>query len=228
VTQLDTKALYLISYGLYVVGSGTGQKKNAQIANTVFQACSEPPVIMVCINKGNLTNELIRAGKSFSVSILEQDTPLNFIGGLGFKSGRDTDKLAGLNVKAGQTGVPIVTINALAYLEAEVLSEMDVVTHTAFAGKLVDAQVLKEGAPLTYAYYRSKKGTTPKAAPSYVEEKKQTMPFKKYKCSVCGYIYDPEQGDPDNGVPKGTPFEKLPDDWTCPVCGARKSEFEPI
>jgi rubredoxin len=47
----------------------------------------------------------------------------------------------------------------------------------------------------------------------------------KYVCTVCGYVYDPAEGDPDNGIDPGTPFEKLPDDWTCPVCGADKSQF---
>ncbi len=48
----------------------------------------------------------------------------------------------------------------------------------------------------------------------------------KYVCSVCGYVYDPEQGDPDNGIDPGTAFADLPDDWTCPICGASKDEFE--
>ena len=52
--------------------------------------------------------------------------------------------------------------------------------------------------------------------------------MNKYKCSVCGYIYDPAVGDPDNNIPPGTPFEKLLDDWTCPVCGATKQEFDKI
>ncbi len=51
--------------------------------------------------------------------------------------------------------------------------------------------------------------------------------MKKYRCSVCGYIYDPENGDPDNGVEPGTDFDKVPDDWTCPICGASKDQFEP-
>lgn len=50
----------------------------------------------------------------------------------------------------------------------------------------------------------------------------------KYECSVCGYIYDPEDGDPDNGVDPGTSFGAIPDDWTCPVCGADKSQFEKV
>ncbi len=52
--------------------------------------------------------------------------------------------------------------------------------------------------------------------------------MKKYICDVCGYIYDPEKGDPSNGVAAGTPFESLPEDWVCPDCGADKSMFEPI
>ncbi|MCX7988810.1 MAG: rubredoxin [Thermodesulfovibrio sp.] len=51
--------------------------------------------------------------------------------------------------------------------------------------------------------------------------------MKKYKCSVCGYVYDPAQGDPDNGIAPGTSFENLPDTWNCPVCGATKDMFEP-
>jgi len=50
--------------------------------------------------------------------------------------------------------------------------------------------------------------------------------MKKYKCTVCNYIYNPENGDPENGIKPQTPFEELPDDWTCPVCGVDKSLFE--
>ncbi len=52
--------------------------------------------------------------------------------------------------------------------------------------------------------------------------------MKKYRCTLCGYIYDPAKGDPANGVEPGTAFESLPDDWVCPECGAAKSEFEPV
>jgi rubredoxin len=52
-------------------------------------------------------------------------------------------------------------------------------------------------------------------------------PMKKYVCSVCGYVYDPAEGDPDGGIAPGTAFENLPDSWVCPVCGAGKEDFEP-
>ncbi len=100
-------------------------------------------------------------------------------------------------------------------------------THTIFVGELIGADVIKEGEPMTYAYYHQvKRGTTPKTAPSYVKEKKEVAEVPKYKCTVCGYIYDPELGDPDGGIKPGTPFEEIPDDWVCPVCGAAKDEFE--
>ncbi len=227
---MDTKALHLITYGLYVVSSYKGDKINGQIANTAIQICSEPPVIAAVINRGNLTHEYITASKAFTVSILAQDTPLKFIGGFGFKSGREVDKFEGVNYRKGLTGAPVVLDNTLAFLEARVISSTDVHTHTIFAGELVDAGILKEGEPLTYAYYQQvKRGTTPKSAPSYVTEKKEEKPkMDKYQCSVCGYIYDPEKGDPDGGVKPGTRFEDIPDDWTCPVCGASKDQFNKI
>lgn len=60
----------------------------------------------------------------------------------------------------------------------------------------------------------------------YQNINKEDETMEKYVCSVCGFVYDPEEGDPDNGVNPGTPFEDLPDDWTCPVCGATKDQFE--
>ncbi len=225
---MNLKALYKLGYGLYIVCSRKGDKLNGQIANTVFQITSEPPTIAVSINKDNLTHEFIRESKVLAVSVLSQDTPLSFIGHFGFKSGRDINKLEGINYKTGETQAPLVTDNTLAYLEARVIQEVDVGTHTIFIGELVGADVLREGEPMTYAYYHQvKRGTTPKNAPSYVEETKvEAIKAPKYKCTVCGYIYDPELGDPDGGIKPGTPFEEMPDDWVCPVCGASKSEFE--
>ena len=227
---MNTKALHSIGYGLYVISSKKGDKFNGQIANTVFQVCSKPPVIAVAINKENLTHQFIEDSGVFTASILSQDTPLAFIGQFGFKSGRDIDKFKGINYEIGETGAPIVTDHTIAYLEAKIIKQLDVVTHTIFVGEVTGAEVLKEGTPMTYAHYHQvKRGTTPKTAPSYIEKKKETKPkMAKYECTVCGYIYDPEQGDPDSNIPPGTPFEELPDDWECPVCGAPKSDFEKV
>jgi len=227
---MNVKALHKLSYGLYVIGSRKGDRLNGQIANTVFQITSEPPTVAVSINKNNLTHQFIKESKVFTASVLRQSTPLSFIGHFGFKSGRDMDKLEGINYKIGETQAPVIIDNAVAYLEAKVIKEMDVGTHTIFIGELINADILSDEACMTYAYYHQvKRGTTPKTAPSYVEEKKEAKPkMVKYKCKVCGYIYDPELGDPDGGVKPGTPFEEIPDAWVCPVCGANKSEFERI
>jgi flavin reductase (DIM6/NTAB) family NADH-FMN oxidoreductase RutF/rubredoxin len=228
---MNLKALQTISYGLYIIGSRKGDRLNGQTANTVVQVASEPPIVSVCINKENLTHEFIEDSGVFTVSILAQDTPLSFIGRFGFKSGREIDKLDGVNYKIGQTQAPIVLDNTLAYLEAKVIKEVDAGTHTTFVAEVVDSEVIREGEPMTYAYYHQvKRGTTPQTAPAYIaegEERKEVgIKTAKYRCTVCGYIYDPEEGDPGSAIAPGTPFEKLPEEWLCPVCGASKDEFE--
>jgi len=170
---MNLNALHKIGYGMYIVGSHKGEKLNGQVANTVFQITSEPPTVAVSINKSNLTHEYIKASQVFSASVLCQATPLPFIGGFGFKSGRDVDKLKGVNYKIGQTGSPIFLDNTTAYLEAEVIQDVDVGTHTIFIGRIVAAEILTEDPCLTYEYYHLvKRGTTPKTAPSYIAKEK--------------------------------------------------------
>jgi len=226
---MNLKALYKISYGLYVISSKKKDKINGQIANTLFQVASEPPTVAVSINKENLTHQFIKESRVFAAFILSDDTPMSFIGRFGFKSGREIDKFAQVNYKIGKTGAPLLLDNTLAYLEAQVIKEIDVGTHTIFIGKLVEAENIKEGVPMTYAYYHIvKRGKAPKTAPTYIkeEDKKAGGDMTRYECTVCEYIYDPEKGDPDSGIKPGTPFEKLPENWVCPVCGAGKEKFE--
>jgi len=232
---MDKKALHKISYGLYIVSSKKGDKFNGQIANTVFQTTAEPPMVAICINKKNLTHEFIQKSKVFTISILSKETPMKFIGLFGFRSGRDLDKFKDVNYKSSATGVPIVLDNTIGYLECEVISSMDAKSHTLFLGKVLNAEIINGREPMTYAYYHEVKGgVSPKTAPTYIKKEKIKEKLKKeermekYECLVCGYIYDPEKGDPDSGVEPGTPFEKLPDDWVCPECGAGKDEFEKV
>jgi flavin reductase (DIM6/NTAB) family NADH-FMN oxidoreductase RutF/rubredoxin len=232
---MNPKALHAITYGLYIVSSKKDDKFNGQIANTVFQVTAEPATVAVCINRQNLTHEYISASGVFAVSVLSEEATMEFIGRFGFRSGRDSDKFKDMQTVTGVTGIPIVTQHAVATLEAEVTERLDVGTHTLFIGKVVGAEVPGKGTPMTYAYYHQMKGgLTPKNAPTYIApeskgtEKKEGTAMKKYRCTVCGYVYDPEKGDPDGGIKPGTAFEQIPDDWVCPVCGAPKSAFEPI
>lgn len=154
-----------------MVSSRKGDRFNSQISNTVVQITSEPPTIAVSINKQNLTHAFIQESQVFTASILCQDTPLSFIGRFGFKSGRDMDKLEGINYKVGVTGAPVVIDNAVAYLETKVIQAVSVGTHTIFVGELVAAEVISDKELMTYAYYHLvKRGTTPKTAPSYIKE----------------------------------------------------------
>jgi flavin reductase (DIM6/NTAB) family NADH-FMN oxidoreductase RutF/rubredoxin len=230
---MNRKAFRTITYGLYIVTSRKGDKINGQTADTVFQVTSSPRTIAISINRENLTHEYISDSGVFGVSILAKDAPLNLVGNFGFKSGRDIDKFSNVNYKLGETKAPIILDNTLAYLEVKVIDQVELSTHTLFVGEAVAAEIIKEGEPMTYAYYHQiKGGTTPKTAPTYIEDEKKEEEkmegLPKYKCEVCGYIYDPEKGDPDGDIPPGTPFEKLPDDWICPVCGAAKSDFKKV
>jgi len=228
--MIDNKAFYKLSYGLYIVSSVYEGKKNAQIANTVFQITSDPFMLAVSINKQNLTHEYIQKSKLIGISVLSQETPMDFVGKFGFKSGRDIDKFSGVSFKTLDSGVPVVLDNAVSYFKLHVEKEIDVLTHTIFICKLLNAELLKDMNQMTYQYYQDiKRGKTPKTSPTYVENKAKLVPVNdipKYKCSVCGYIYNSAVGDPDAGILAGTLFEDIPNDWVCPICGATKDKFK--
>lgn len=169
---LNRRVFMQISYGLYIVTSNLGEKLNGQIVNTVLQVTSEPPRVAVIINKSNLTHEYIYQSRVFGASVLDTSTPMTFIGLFGFKSGRNEDKLSKVQFIKGITGVPLVTEYCLSVLEARVIDEVDVGTHTLFVGDVVTAEVLRTGEPLTYTYYHTHlKGKSPKTAPTYNPDK---------------------------------------------------------
>lgn len=227
---MDRSALGKITSGVYIVSSMKEGKFNGQIINSLFRVTAEPQTVAVSINKKNLTCEYIRASKVFSVSILANSAPMTLIGLFGFKSGRDIDKLAQVGYKTGATGAPIVTDHGVAWMEAKVLQELDCGTHVIFIGELIDFDNLADGPALTYDYYSNvMKGKSSKNAPTYTP--KEEAPVKadageRYTCNICGYTYDPVVGDPERGIKAGTAFADLPEDWTCPICGADKTQFE--
>ena len=160
-------SLNKLSYGLYIVASSSDGKKNGQLVNTVFQLTPNPPRIAICLNKENLTHEIINKSGFFSVSVLEEETPLPFIGLFGFKSGRDIDKFEKTSHKM-ESDCPIVTENTLSYLNVKVVSKMDADSHTLFMGQVINGEVLKEGNRLTYDFYqKNKKGRTHKNATTF-------------------------------------------------------------
>ena len=160
------KGLEYITYGLYIVTSSADGQDGGLIVNTVFQVTAEPARVAISVNKDSFTHGLISKSKVFAAMPLEQKTDLPFIGRFGFRTTRNFDKFAGLNVRRGVLGAPIVTEHTLSFLEAEVEQTVDVGTHTLFIGKVKNAGCSDvQGEPLTYEYYHNViKGKTPKGA----------------------------------------------------------------
>jgi ferric-chelate reductase [NAD(P)H] len=170
--KIDRSVFRDLSYGLYIVTSRVEGRMNGQVVNTVIQVTSEPPRIAVIINKENFTHDFILKSKVFSASVLDQSAPMTFFGPFGFRSGRDFDKLSKVSFKEGVTGCPLITEHALSVIEAEVIDQIDLGTHTVFIGNVVSSEVLNEGTPLTYQYYHKVlKGKSSPNAPTYESKK---------------------------------------------------------
>ncbi len=222
--MIQFEALFQISYGLYIVSSGNKTSGNGYISNTVFQVTAEPPRFAASCNKDNFTAEFIAESGAFAVSVLHNDTDPDIFGRFGYKCGRDFNKLDGMNVKYGETGVPIIMNDCIAFLEFKVVQTVDVGTHLIFIGELVQAELVDDTKEaITYLNYRKvRKGLSPKNAPTYIDKSKIEAKIvagglKKFECTACGYIYDEAEHE--------ISFADLPEDWVCPVCLSEKAEF---
>lgn len=203
---MDNTVLYDLSYGMYAVGVKDGMRECGCIVNTVFQVSTIGPLIALSMNKDNYTCSLIEKSKCFSLSILPETIDSQVISDLGFQTGKDKDKWTKLKHHLFRE-LPVVD-DALGYMMCEVQSHMDAGTHYVFLAKVVDAKKGDSGKPMTYAYYHNVlKQSAPAKAPTFRKE-------EKWVCSVCGYVYD------------GDAFESEPDDYVCPVCGAKKDMFK--
>jgi ferric-chelate reductase [NAD(P)H] len=170
--KIDRAVFHDLSYGLYIVASNVEGRMNGQVVNTLIQVTSDPPRVGVIINKNNFTHELILKSRVFSASILEENTPMTFLGPFGFRSGRDIDKLSKVAFKAGITGCPLIIEHALSVLEAAVIQQIDLGSHTVFIGDVISSELLKKGTPITYTYYHQVlKGKSPPNAPTYEVKK---------------------------------------------------------
>jgi flavin reductase (DIM6/NTAB) family NADH-FMN oxidoreductase RutF/rubredoxin len=225
--MINTEALFKISYGLFIVCSGDKARGNGFISNSVLQVTASPIQFAVCCNKDNYTASLIIKKGSFSISILHEDTDPEIFGRFGYRSGKDFDKLRGMNILYGLTGVPVVLNDSIGWLECKVNQTTDAGTHLIFIGELLQAEILDDSKPpMTYSYYRNvRKGIAPKNAPTYIEKSKPAVKteeprYKRFKCAVCGTIYDESL--------EGIRFSDLPDNWVCPTCGSEKADFYEI
>ncbi|AET69116.1 conserved protein of DIM6/NTAB family [Desulfosporosinus orientis DSM 765] len=149
------QALHRISYGLFIITAQAEGKDNGQCANTCFQVTSEPARIAIGINKQNYTHELIQKSGKFGVSVLSQ-TGQDYARGFGYRSGRDVNKFEGVAVHRGESGVLLLD-DVLVTMEATVTGQLDAGTHTLFLGDVTAGEILQEGEPMTYAYFRASK-----------------------------------------------------------------------
>lgn len=203
---MDRKAMYKLSYGLFVLTSAFEGKDNGCIINTAGQVTSEPNRISIAANKANYTQELVQKSGRFNISVLSEDASFDLFKRFGFQSGRDTDKFAGFSeCKRGANGLYYVTAGTNAYLSAAVEQTLDLGSHTLFIASVEDMEILSDTPSATYAYYQS----NIKPNPGKTAANGKTA----WRCSVCGYTYEGEE---------------LPSDFICPLCKHPASDFEKV
>lgn len=200
---MNTKALYDITCGLYMLSSKAGDKTGGCIINTLMQVTSMPLRVTVTVNKANNTHDLIAESGVFAVSLLDQTAPFGLFQHFGFQSSRDVDKFDRLKTETDLHGVPHLTWASCGYLSCKVISSMDLGTHTQFLADVVDCDVLPGAEPVSYSYYQA----NIKPKPEKKEEK------KGWRCTICGYVYEGEE---------------LPEDYVCPLCKHGPEVFEKI
>lgn len=200
---MDSKALFNIGYGLYVLSANENEKDNGCIINTVMQVTSDPCQIEIAVNKCNYTNEMIQRTKKFNISILSESSNFEIFKRFGLQSGRNVDKFKDYNnTKRSQNGVLYITENTNAYISAYVKQEIELSTHTLFIAQLIDSQILSEVPTVTYAYYQKN-----------IKPKPENSNKKGWRCKICGFIYEQEV---------------LPDNYICPICKHGAVDFEKI
>lgn len=205
---MDNKAMYKLSYGLFVLTAKDGDKDNGCIINTAIQAASVPNQMSICVNKANYTHDMIAKTGIFTVSIISQKANFQLFKRFGFQSGRNADKFEGFdNCERGANGLLYITEGTNAYISVKVDKTVDLGSHTMFVGEITDMQVLDDSLSATYEYYLN--NIKPKPQPVATTDNGQTV----WRCSICGYEYVGEE---------------LPKDFVCPICKHPASDFEKI
>lgn len=201
---MDNKALFKISYGLYLLSAKENGKDNGCIVNTLSQITDSPLRVSVTVNKLNLTHDMIKRTGMFGASILSESAPFDIFRSFGFQSGKDAQKFEGFDAEEDINGILHLTKHCTGFVSGKVVEEYDLGTHTTFIADVVDAGVLSEENSMTYTYYHKFVKPAPPAKKAAV---------KGWRCTVCGYVYEGEE---------------LPADFICPLCKHGASDFVPI
>lgn len=205
---MDKKAMYKLSYGLFVLTAKEGEKDNGCIINTAIQAASTPNQMSICVNKANYTHDMIMRTGEFTVSIISQKASFDLFKHFGFQTGREVDKFADFTAcSRGANGIYYVTEGTNAYISVKVDKTEDLGSHTMFVGEITDMEVLSGDLSATYEYYMN--NIKPKPQEVGKTDDGQTI----WRCTICGYEYVGEE---------------LPDDFICPLCKHPASDFEKV
>lgn len=205
---MDSKALYKLTYGLFVLTAKEGDKDNGCIINTGIQVTSEPKQIAFAVNKANYTHDMVMNTKKFTLSVLSTDATFDTFKHFGFQSGKDVDKFKDFTeCKRGFNEVYYITKGTNAFISGWVTSTVDLGSHTLFIATITDMEVLSDTPSVDYSYYQSNIKPKPEAVGKTKDG--QTI----WRCTVCGYEYVGEE---------------LPDDFICPICKHPASDFEKI
>ena len=211
---MDLDALYKLTHGLYVLGAKDGDRPVGSIVDAVMQVANKPTAVALSCANTSYTKACIDKTGEFSLSVLCKGIDPFVVANFGFQSSKDVDKWA--NVEwFEKNNLPYLKDN-LANFACRVLHSYSLESNTLFVAEVIAAQTAKEAEPLTYLDYRSYfKTDVMNSFQQYKQRGKAMSEEKKWVCTVCGYVYDGE-----------VPFEELPDDYLCPLCGVGKEFFE--
>ena len=195
-------ALFNIGYGLYVITSNDGKKDNGMIGNTVAQVASSPNRIMISINKGNYSHDVVKETGKMNVNCLSVEAPFSVFQNFGFQSGRNAEKFADGVAKRSENGLAVLTQYVNACISLQVEEYVDMGSHGMFLCSVTEEMILGDKETMTYTYYQNN-----------VKPKPQAPKKKGWVCKICGYVYEGEE---------------LPADFICPLCKHPASDFEPL
>ena len=216
---MDLKVLRNLSYGMYVISTSFNNELAGCVVNTVVQITSSNPIIAVSVNKNNYTNTILKQSKRMAISILSTETSKETITNFGFYSQRNVNKFKDNYELINE--MPIIKDNLCVYLIGDIIDIIEAESHDIFLMRLTNSKNISDKNPMTYEYYQTNlKGKSSINAPTFIEEKVENSNSNKYRCIICGHIYDDSK--------EQVKFEDLPDDWKCPVCGVSKDKFEKI
>ena len=209
---MNNKILQDLNYGVYVIGCKDEKRNVGCIANSVMQITSNPATIAISINHENYTNKCIKKNNKFSISVLNNESNPEIIGVFGFSSSKDVDKFKDFEYDEVDN-LPVLK-DTNGYITCQVIGTLETETHTIFLGKIISCDKTMRKEAMSYKFYHEVlKGKSPQKAPTYLPDIEEEIKGSRWKCSICGYIYD---GD------------ELPIDFTCPLCGAPHELFTKI